>query len=122
MVKLTSYAWDIWQMAKAEHESATPSGLGVEIGLACFMANVRAGEALNPGADLDWVSLKGSWDAMSNDEQVASIGEYNRVTDNTHPLRGKKTAYNLLAEAFTAGDKDAFEAIIAESTEASKAE
>lgn len=110
MFDLKQYAWDMWCMAKAAHDAGKHKDVGVEIGTDLFLQNVRAGKAENPGAaEHDWGKLEAEWKVLTDKEQVSAIGAYNDAISNL----GEDAPYPRLAAAFTAGDKEAFMAIIA---------
>lgn len=105
-MKLTDYTWEIFEIAKEQD---------VDIGVArdMFIANLEnAGEAGAPhyaGADgLDYGALKGAWEAMAGQERGEAREAFTALT---------RAHYKALTACRREGDREGFEAIVAESCE-----
>lgn len=110
-MKLTDYAWEIYDIAKA-------NDMDVGVARDMFVANLEnAGVEGAPhyaGADgLDYTALGREWGAMSAEEQRNQKAMYNEVT---------RSHYTDLAECRRNGDREKFDAIIANAVEEYEAE
>ena len=110
-MKLTDYAWEIYDIAKA-------NDMDVGVGRDMFLANLEnAGQEGLPhyeGADgVDYIALGQEWGAMSAEEQRTQKAMYNQVT---------RAHYADLAQCRRNGDREGFDAILAGAVEEYEAE
>lgn len=110
-MKLTDYAWDIYDIAKANDKD-------VGVGRDMFIANMEnAGQEGLPyykGAEsVDFVALGKEWSAMTAEERHDQKTMYNEVT---------RAHYADLTQCRRNGDREAFDAILANAVEEYEAE
>lgn len=95
------YAWEIYEAAKS-------NGVPTDIGFDMFRKDVENGYNANCGpdlADFNFPAAKHKWDRLTDGEQNAARGAWRTFAGR---------AYLELSNAFTAGDRDAFGAAVAE--------
>ncbi|MBU5626538.1 hypothetical protein KQI82_06340 [Oscillibacter sp. MSJ-2] len=101
-MNLKQYAWNIFEIAKANNED-----LGVARRM--LVNNIQQGMAINGGAELDYPALRRRWDAMDGKAQEAALEELNKyITDFS-----ANAPYHSLCEAFERGDREAFDKVLA---------
>ena len=96
MLHLKKYTWNVYEICK-NNPDCPDLGVGYDM----LRNNIKWGRAIDPGTDLPWAKLSDQWAAMSAQEQKASRAEYRE----SYQRKG-------LAEAFQAGDRTRFEAIL----------
>ena len=99
-MKLTDYAWEIFDIAKEQDKD-------IGVGRDMFVANLEnAGVEGAPhyaGADgLDYAALKGEWEAMTAQEQGEAKEAFTALT---------REHYQALTACRREGDREGFEAI-----------
>ena len=96
MFNLNKYTWSIFDIA-------AENGVDIGVGKDMFLENVEKGQAVHPGADLDYAELSGQWAALSDDERAAQKIAYGKMT---------RALYEPLTALRRAGDKAAFQAAV----------
>ena len=100
-MNLKQYAWNIFEIAKANNED-----LGVAKRM--LVNNISQGRAVNSGAGLDYAALKKEWEAMDGEAQKAALEELNKyITDFS-----TDAPYHSLCRAFEQGDRNAFDKVL----------
>ena len=101
-MNLKKYAWNIFEIAKANNED-----LGV--GRRMLINNITKGMAVNGGTELDYPALCRRWEAMDGEAQEAALEELDAyLTDFS-----TDAPYHSLCRAFEQGDREAFEKVLA---------
>lgn len=98
-LNLKDYTWEIFQIS-VENDTY------LELGAQLFLANIKAGENILKGANINYNELKKQWDSMSPNEHQVSTEELNKIISSNSPL------FEDLMEAWANDDRNEFEKLI----------
>ena len=104
MLNLRELTWNIFELC-----DKNPDCPDKGVAFSMVMNNIRHGREIDHGTSLPWSELQKQWGAMTADEQKASRAAY-WLTDDALGLW----------DAYKAGDREKFEAIIVAHAEAAK--
>ena len=105
-MNLTKYAYDMWVLSQEDQRRGNPSG--VEMGLDLFRKGCLTGTEPMEDFDsgVDWAQAQAEW--------VETMATQTQREDAIAELRAQEDAYKEeLREAFQAGDRAQFDAIMA---------
>ena len=115
-MNLKKYAYDMWVLSQEDQRRGNPSG--VEMGFDLFRTGCLTGTEPLEGFDsgVDWAQAQAEWvETMATQtqrEEAIPIGFLR--TNRQHTITSRISAYEEeLREAFQAGDRAQFDAIMA---------
>ena len=98
-LNLKEYTWEVFQIS-IEYDTY------LELAAKMFLANIKSGQNLFDGVNVNYKELKDQWDNMSPIEQDDSIKELNDIISPDFIL------FEDLMEAWANDDRELFENLI----------